>query len=154
MKHFVALLLMLISVLGLSQNSDVYVEFYNQDRDYTFITDGYQIDLYDNVEQVDTITGEKTYSAGFVIKMSLICNTETERLLAIYKIVEGDKGIIRMRTWGTKLYGYCYVSDITENIKGHIVVYLVGRKNVPQRKKLLFKDSPRLRMCRYPWLGE
>lgn len=155
MKKLLVVLLILLSTITFSQNNDVYAEFYNQTTGKVFITDSYQIDFYDNAEQIDE-DSVKTYNSGFVARLIFTFDSDEDssRIITQYGNDKNDEGVIRIRVWDTKLYGYCYVRDVIIPMEGYIMVTLVGHKNTPQRKKLLFKDSPKLRMWKYPWVGK
>lgn len=137
-----------------AQQGTVYAEFYSEETGKVFLADTYELFLFDNVMGLNSLNDSvEVAHNGFHVKLIFIYKDAAERTAFKYYFEEGEKGICRLRMWDNLLYGYCYVSEI--NIYADCaIINLVGRKNVPQRKKLLFKDSPTLRMWKYPWVGE
>jgi len=159
MKKLIFLLILIFPLFSLAQSSVIYAEYHSLATEKTFITDYYQVQLYDNVMGLDNPDDSVSVSnSGFQVKMTFYYDSNQDSLRVAYTnsyngFKVGNKGIVRLKMYDVKLYAYVYVTEI-QKADGIVNVVFVGMPNVPQRKKLLFKDSPRLRMWRYPWIGE
>lgn len=154
MKKIILLLLSvtLLYITTFSQVAyeNVYVELYINRLDLAFITDIYEINLYGNALYNDSVKIEP--NDGFFINYMLTCENEGDKLYIYNLINKSDNGVVKIKVWDTKLYGYCIVTGV-EMVPSGVRVTVMGVKNVPTRKKLLFKDSPSKRMWALPWLG-
>lgn len=134
---------------------DVYGEFYSDKKSQTYISNTFQLLGYSGIMGLESIDAEESIPYdGFQLELVFAVYNDSIRNVYINAFEELDEGLVRIRIWDTKLYGYCYVGQIVSNTDSFIIT-LFGRKNVPQRKKLLFKDSSRLRFnSKYPWQGK
>ncbi|WP_159522843.1 hypothetical protein [Sunxiuqinia indica] len=163
MKKILSILMLTLSIACFSQsydfrvpaNENVYAEFYSLSTNQTFTTDLFDLYMFDNVTETSQGDTVPSFSTGFQAKLHLISyKNSLVNITGIDSsiIALNDTGIVRLKFWDTKLYGYCQVNELNQ-FAGNITINIVGIKNVPQRKKLLFKDSSRLRMWNNPWIG-
>lgn len=137
-------------------NENVYAEFYSIKTGRVYTTDVFLLNLFDNATLVEGKDTLESAANGFQIRLNFFSYKKNGIQIANIQgdlISVNDSGIIRIKMWDNKLYGYCKVNEVFA-FAGSLTVNLKGVKNVPQRKKLLFKDSSRKRMWDNPWLGK
>lgn len=157
MKNLIFVTVLLLS--GMMANTqevigDVYAEFYSNNKNCTYFTNTFAGLGYSGIMGLESLedTIPKEHS-GYQIKLIFVNYNDSLRLLHTSAFNVLDDGLLRLRIWDTKLYGYCYIAEKNYTVD-RCILTLVLKPNVPQRKKLLFKDSPTLRMnSKYPWLG-
>lgn len=148
-KILILFFLFAINFCAFAQNSYVFAEFYSDTTGKSMLTDMYTLTLYDNAKD----DSANVVTSGFQLKLFYVCYNDSLRTAYHNAFPAGTEGIVRLKIWDTLLYGYGYIRQV-DRTPDVVTVTLIGMKNVPQRKKLLFKDSPTLRMWRHPWVGE
>lgn len=127
--------------LKAQEQTTIFAELYSERLDSVFRTDLYNVIFYDNLPAQENTGKPPIPVDGWFADLFFIGNSTV--------LKSSDSGIVRFIFWDEKIYGYCSVGSIEQISLGVIKVSLIGRKNVPQRKKLLFKDSASLRMWKY-----
>lgn len=145
------LLLTVLYITAFSQQYDfreyddnaISAELFIPSTGNTLATDTYSLQLDDNIGADQS----SLFQASLLFHSNEFPNFEKDSTL----IALNDTGIIRLKIYDAKLYGYVRVNQLHFTAIG-LIVNIVGIKNVPQRKKLLFRDSSRLRMWDHPWI--
>lgn len=168
MKKTIVILFILISGLAQAQydvykGEVVYAEFWNAETNIAFISDWFETTGYSNAYDpamhiADTINSENAADAGLFMKLAFCLEGSSDdcyqKIMYLKEQLKvGTEGIYMQRMWDNKLYAYCKVTDLHLE-KTKVTVTLFAVPNVGQRKKLLFRDSSRLRMWNHPWVGK